>query len=227
MRHTYWVRQIGKNFILNSKQIKNNFDLDRLEALCLLHDTGRFYKINSVGKLVDNWDHAIIGYNILKQDKTYNKQSKLLLWVKYHNAISNLAMKKDKLFIDLKKDGRKKALFYLKFIKDIDKLQNFSRNNFISDLDEVMLSMSKKTWEYTKSNLKDLLNWKILSSKKQNTLIDRYLFILGRINDLNFDFSINYVKNINFLSKIMIKLNKLNFEEIELVEKYFNKEYGL
>lgn len=169
----------------------------------LLHDIGRFeqwmkYHTFSDSKSID---HALLGVEILKKDnylRKYIKDDKyddiILKSIEYHNKFivpNNLSEQENK-FVKLIRDADKIDILYLYVDKEVN-----------LELDE----------EFTDSTYKLLLDGKSVSRPDIKTKTDRLSISLGFIFDINYKYSFEYLKNVNYYNEIIdYYKSKLNNE---------------
>ncbi len=120
-RHSYQVLGVG-NYLLRHEpvfQVCKDEEKDRLQAIVLLHDIGRFYEAY-VGKGVD---HGILGAEILAQTDVFGRVDSVLA-VKHHgHLIEKLYNDNDYLKLSETDKLSVKSIIYL--VRDADKLANF------------------------------------------------------------------------------------------------------
>lgn len=190
--HTY---RVVENCINIAKSLNLNGEDTNICILTgLLHDIGRFDQVKIYGTFNDkeSVDHASLGVEILKTNNFIsefvddkNIQDIVLTAIETHN----------KFEIDESLDDR--TTMFCKIIRDTDKLDIFKI--FL----EGMLSVNH-TDSYISDDVLDcLLNCKQLNDKDLKTKFDYYLRQFAFLYDLNYEYSINKVKNDKIADKLI------------------------
>ena len=173
----------------------------------LLHDYGRFeqwkrYHTFADGKSID---HGDLGVEILFDEKEIEKydikkENYRIIYnaIKYHNKL------------EIPEDLTKEEKIICKIIRDADKLDIYEllldgKIVFIDDNNPINLEVEKQFFENSSINKKIV--------KNEST---RILLRLAMIYDINFKWSLEYIKN----NKIVDKMLEL-LEDKEKYEKYF------
>ena len=169
-----------------------------------IYDIGRFEEIRVYNTFIDkdSIDHADYGVNILKSDNFIEKfvsddtiQNIVLVAIYNHNkfVIENGLDEKTQLFC--------------KIIRDADKLDIF--DNFIK-----MENKIKHTETFISSNvLASLLSNQTIKDIDMQTEMDYYLRQVGMLYDLNFAYSLNYIKQNNIANKLIDRIIEKNNHE--------------
>ena len=173
----------------------------------LLHDYGRFeqwkrYHTFADGKSID---HGDLGVEILFDEKEIEKydikkENYRIIYnaIKYHNKL------------EIPEDLTKEEKIICKIIRDADKLDIYEllldgKIVFIDDNNPINLEVEKQFFENSS------INKKIVKNES-----NRILLRLAMIYDINFKWSLEYIKN----NKIVDKMLEL-LEDKEKYEKYF------
>ena len=190
------------------------------EIIGLFHDIGRFEQFKEYKTFRDDIsiNHATLGIKILDENSILKDLDKD--WIKIiFKAISVHNTK------DIPHDLNKKETLFCKLIRDADKL----------DIFRVIIDYEKErekdpnpaidnlpfTSGYNKELLEDIKANRKISNKSLNNYNDRKLYELNWITDLNFPFSINYIKEKNILNTLISCLPKN--EEINKVSNYLEQ----
>lgn len=177
--HSFRVMEFAKEIAISLGLSDKDIEL---ASICgLLHDIARFkqYTEYQTYKDRDSFDHGDVGYNILKNEllKDYNGNDKeiILTTTKYHNKFSLPHL-----------DDR--TLLFTNIVRDADKIDITIEQNNKMDDKEVILK---------KEMVDDILNNKLCKNKDIITDTDFILRELSWVNDLNFKYSFEYLKNNN------------------------------
>ena len=195
--------EIAKSINLNEKDIE-------LARICgLLHDIARFRQWTDYNTYIDrkSIDHGDLGHDILNDYflKDYDEIEKniILTATKYHNKY------------ELPELDDRVSLF-CKIVRDADKLDILKEQyNKIID-NEIILK---------KELIDDILNNKICRNEFIKTSTDGMLRALSWVNDLNFEYSYDYLLNNHIIED---KLNLLSIygetDEIKEFKKIIYKK---
>ena len=225
VKHTYEVvnrsEYIAKGLGLDTQ----NIELSKLIAL--LHDIGRFEQVKTTSNFNDSksFDHADYGVKVLFEDGLIRKFVKE---DKYDNVIRKAIYNHNKYKIE---DGLNDLeLLHCKIIRDADKLDNFrvkEEENFENIFPGIYNS---ETINYEKVSQKvydDFMKHKLIKLEDRKTQIDYWVCILAFIYDLNFDISLNFIKEKNYIDILVDRIEYKNEETIKQMEDIRNcaKEY--
>lgn len=209
--HTYRVCMQSINI---AKSLELNEEDTKLAILiALLHDIGRFEQIRIYNTFEDSKsiDHALLGVRILFDEgliREFIKEDK------YDEIIKKAIYYHNKYEIEECND---KELLHSKIIRDIDKIDII---NIAVNLNGIKIKsdespISKKVDESFKNN-------KPIRHKDKLTKNDSMLMMLAFIFDLNFDYSLQYFLDNNYIDLFYSKI-----ENKDIFAKYINiaKEY--
>lgn len=230
----YWIklkREHSLRVMNISKQIAtllelSDEDIKIATLIGLLHDIARFEQYKQYNTFVDldSLDHGDYGVEILNKDiRNYIKDDK------YDNIIKTAIKNHNKFKIQ---DGLKqKEEMFCKIIRDADKIDIFYEaiDLFWIDEEEQINSsiLDKNIYEEFKNlNLIDRRKFKY-DRKGVNSVVELIAFIF----DMNYDVSLNILKQNKYIDKILDRFSFNNIETKEqienirkIVDKYLNKE---
>lgn len=215
--HTLRVMDLCERIAINLK-LSNSYI--KLAKLCgLLHDIARFEQLKRYNTFIDKLsiDHGDLGVEILLQNNFIRKfnndkslDSIILNSVKYHNKykVPDELNEKEKLFINI--------------VRDADKIDIL--NLIVKD--EIQIDISND--EITDEVYKNILNNKTLDRTKNKTEADRMCTWFGFVYDFNFKYSLEILKEKNYINLIIDKyMNKTNNvltkERLRNIKLHINK----
>ncbi|MBR0427569.1 MAG: HD domain-containing protein [Clostridia bacterium] len=211
--HTFEVvkksEYIAKGLNLNTE------DIELAKIIALLHDIGRFEQIKKYG-FFDNkkLEHAKFGIIVLFENGLIRK---FIHEEKYDNIIKKAIYNHNKYAIEEGLDDRE--LLHCRIIRDADKLDNFRILENEKFEDRFPNIYNKETINTETISLKvynDFMNEKCIELTDRKTIIDYWVCSLAFIFDLNFDISLKYVKDRNYID---ILIDRINYENIETKER--------
>lgn len=225
--HTFEVvkksEYIAKGLNLNTE------DIELAKIIALLHDIGRFEQIKKFGCYDDKkLEHAKFGIITLFENGLIRK---FIQEDKYDSIIKKAIYNHNKYEIEEELDDRE--LLHCKIIRDADKLDNFRvrENDKFEDMFPGIYN--KDTINAETISLKvynDFMNEKCIELKDRKTIIDYWVCVLAFIFDLNYDISLKYVKDKNYIDILIDRINyenrdtKVKMEEIRKCAKnYINR----
>ena len=228
--HTFEVvkncEYIAKGLNLNTE------DIELAKLIALLHDIGRFEQIKKFGCFDDKkLEHAKFGIITLFENDFIRE---FIHEKKYDNIIKKAIYNHNKYAIE---EGlNDKELLHCKIIRDADKIDNFRVKEKDKFEDMFPKIYNKETINKEKISLKvyeDFINEKCIKLEDRKTIIDYWVCVLAFIFDLNFDISLKYVKDRNYID---ILIDRISYEDIETKKKmeeirncaknYINKKKG-
>ena len=203
----------SKRVALISKRLAEKLNFNYHDVLLatqigLLHDIGRFYEYTKYGFSYNNiFDHGELGVKILKKD---NFIRKLNVNPADDEVLFNAIMNHDKYSIDKKWADNK----FCNLIIDTDKI-------------DILYQIAIKKIRFNNDNMtispkvyNAFMNEEPVKYKDINSYADKVLNILGYIYDINYDESLKYIVDNNYLDRIYQSLlNKESFK------RYFNEVY--
>ena len=150
-------------------------------------------------------DHGSYGAYLLNKEeyekmfniKSYDKQE-VLDAIYYHNKLKLPASLKDNKFC--------------KLIRDADKL------DIIYQLSQREIVIENNTHVISKEVFKEFNKGTTITNKHVKTYADKVLSILALVYDINYDYTLELLKNFNYINKIYD-----NLENKEFYKDYFDK----
>ncbi len=220
LRVTNFCREISKSLNLSNDEIEIS------ELIGLLHDIGRFEQVRVYDTFIDkdSIDHADYGVDILK-DNNFIEQ--FVSDKAIQNIVLTAIYNHNKFSIE---DGLDERInLFCKIIRDADKLDIF--DNFIK-----IKNLVKPTDTFISSKiLETLLSQSIIKDVDMKTQMDHYLRQVGMLYDLNFGYSLNYIKQNDIVNKLIDRmisanthesynLNNIRKKTVEFIDRNIRKE---
>lgn len=221
--HTYEVVKLSE-YIAKELNLDDE-DIEIAKLIGLLHDIGRFEQITTTGSWMDSekMNHAEYGVKILFENGMIRKFIKT---DKYDNIIYKAIINHNKL--DIEKGLNEKELLHTKIIRDADKLDNFR----VKEMEELknIFPFNPETIDYEEISEKvynDFMNRKCIVKKDRKTQIDFWISYIAFIFDLNFNISLKYIYDNNYIDKVINRIEYKNVETNKKMEEIrkFSKEY--
>ncbi|MBD7912435.1 MULTISPECIES: HD domain-containing protein [Clostridium] len=217
-KHTLKVSEhavnIAKSLSLTEEQV------NIAEIIGLFHDIGRFEQFKKYKTFKDylSENHATLGIKVLKENKVLenldeNIKEVIIKAISLHNAK------------ELPKNLDKENALFCKLIRDADKL----------DIYRVIIEYEKErenkpnpaidNLPFTEGYNKELIQEIFLGRRINNNVLknynDRKIYELGWVLDLNYSFSLNYIKEKKVLESLINCLPKN--EEINELYRYLEQ----
>lgn len=224
--HTYGVMEkseyIGKKLNLNEGQI------ELAKLIALLHDIGRFEQRKSLKEFEDfkGLDHAEYGLQVLFKDGWIRK---FIEDDKYDDIICKAIENHNKY--QIQEGLTKEELLQAKIIRDADKLDNFRVKD--TEKFENMFHYNPETIEYETISpivYKTFMGCKQIDVKERKTQVDIWISYLAFIFDINFDASLQYIVENNYINRLIDRVEyknedtKIKMEEIRNCANVYVKE---
>lgn len=214
VEHSYRVAKISRKI---TKDMNLNEEKQQLaELIGLLHDIGRFkqYETFKNYNVISQFDHGNYGAELLSHEiRKYIETSK------YDNIIIKAVKNHNKYKIE--ENLTDEELFFSKLIRDADKIDILYEclNIFWKGKEELINQsiLSNETYEQFKKQ--KLI--KIEKDRNYNT-IDDMLITLAYTFDINFKESYKYIKEQDYINRIMQRFNFKNIETKEKVKELIN-----
>ncbi len=219
IRHTYGVVNASEYIAKKLSLDKENIELAKLIAL--LHDIGRFEQIKKFDCFIDNnnIDHAILGNEILFKN---NLIRNFIKDTKYDNIISKSILNHNRLSIE---DGlTDKELLHAKIIRDADKTDNF-RVKATEGFENIIDNSSKEILEndtISDNIFKNFMNSEIIVREDRKTYMDFWVSYIAFIFDFNYKAGLEYIQQMNYIDKIVNRLDYKNVDTKQKMEKIRN-----
>lgn len=215
IRHTYEVVKKSEYIATGLKLDKENIELAKVIAL--LHDIGRFEQIKDFNDFNDKQiEHAEFGVKVLFGE---NLIAKFIEDRKYDNIINKAIYNHNKFKIEDNLSDIE--LLHCKIIRDADKLDNFRVKQYDKLEDMFPKIYNKETINYEKISEKvyeDFMKHKCIRLEDRKTIIDYWICVIAFIFDLNFDISLNYVKENNYIDILVDRINYKNEDTKQKME---------
>lgn len=213
---------VAKHAVNIAKSLKlTEVEVNNAEIIGLFHDVGRFEQFRKYKTFRDDLseNHATLGIKILEENKILvnlndDRKNIIIKAISQHNTkklLSNLN-KEEELFCKLIRDADKLDIF--RIIIEYEKERENNPNPAIDNL--------PFTSGYNKQLVEDIFLGRQISNSLLKNYNDRKLYELSWILDLNFSFSLNYIKEKKVL-EMLINCLPANEE----INKIFNhlKQY--
>ena len=216
--HTFRVVDISEQ--LATALSLDEKDIELAKTIALLHDIGRFDQ----AKLFDNFkdsetfDHAEYAVELLKNKKILEQSAFdqeeiniVLIAIKNHNKYK------------IENNLKEKELLHTNIVRDADKIDILK----IVVGEDLNQTSKKEIGTMTDKVLTDFLNSKSVNYIHLKTRLDIYLNRLAFAFDINYKWSLIYIRNKGYMDMLMEKMRKENAdtkERIDLVENHI-KDY--
>ncbi len=202
-RHTFGVMKMSEYIARDLDLLEEDVQLAILIAL--LHDIGRFEQAREFDNFVDHVtvDHATLGVEILFKD---NMIREFIKDDNYDDIIKTAIGNHSRLA--LPDDLKGKGLLHSQIIRDADKTDNF-RVKTTEDTTNIFGISLEETERSTISEkiFNDLMSSKIIINQDRQTELDNWVGLLGFIFDFNFNSGLKYLKNENYVNKVIDRLD--------------------
>ena len=215
VRHTYEVVRKSEHIATGLNLDKENIELAKIIAI--LHDIGRFEQIKIYKEFNDKKiEHAEFGIKVLFED---NLIRKFVEDKKYDEIISKAIYNHNKFKIE---DNLSDVeLLHCKIIRDADKLDNF-RVKQEDKMENIFPKIyNEKTINYENISTKvyeDFMRHKCIKLDDRKTIVDYWVCVIAFIFDLNFDISLQYVKEKNYINTLIDRIQYKNSDTKQKME---------
>ena len=211
-------------YIANGLRLdKENIELAKIIAL--LHDIGRFEQIKEFGEFNDKKiEHAEFGVKVLFDNGLIRN---FINEDKYDSIIYKAIYNHNKYKI--KKNLNEKELLHCRIIRDADKLDNFrvKEKDKIEDMFPKIYNENTINYETVSEKVyEDFIQHKCIKLEDRKTIIDYWVCVIAFIFDLNFNISLQYVKENNYIDVLVDRIeykNKNTKQKMEDIRKCANK----
>ena len=223
IKHTYEVVKKSE-YIANGLRLdKENIELAKIIAL--LHDIGRFEQIKEFEEFNDKKiEHAEFGVKVLFDNSLIRK---FIDEDKYDNIIYKAIYNHNKYKIE--ENLNEKELLQCKIIRDADKLDNFrvKEKDKLEDMFPKIYNENTINYETVSEKVyEDFIQHKCIKLEDRKTIIDYWVCVIAFIFDLNFNISLQYVKENNYIDVLVDRIeykNKNTKQKMEDIRKCANK----
>ncbi len=220
IKHTYRVVEsseyIAKNIGLEQEDIKLSM------LIGILHDIGRFEQAKQYHTFVDSksFDHADFGVEILFKD---NLIREFIEDTKYDNIIRKAIQNHNKYKIEEGMDERE--LLHSKIIRDSDKIDNLNLI-YLERLEVFPNRGGIPVERITDKVFKEFIKHRTILNADRITNLDYWISYIAWIFDLNFDASIQLVKERDYINPFIDYIDCENVEiknKMEMIRKTANE----
>ena len=207
IKHTYEV-------VKKSQYIARGLDLDKdnielAKIIALLHDIGRFEQIKKFNEFNDKQiEHAEFGVKVLFEE---NLIRKFIKEEKYDNIIRKAIYNHNKFKIEDNLNDIE--ILHCKIIRDADKLDNFrvKQEDKFEDMFPKIYNSETINYENISDKVyEDFMKHKCIKLEDRKTIIDYWICVIAFIFDLNFEISLKYVKENNYIDILIDRIEYKN-----------------
>lgn len=230
-RHSIDVLHCGQEIMQKTPELANisvqftNF----AEQALLFHDVGRFEEAflrYEAGKNSDltadvlaQFDHGIIGYNLLKENQKYN-DLRILFAVRYHGKMMEDVRMSEMWQNVVKSADRDEILQIFYLVRDADKVANLQTarktDHLKQDIFYKCLSNDAKIAPLTSKVKEQFFTGKTVLSATVQTFADRLLQVLSWIYDFNYEYTKAVFINQGYAQFLFDELVKYHPDKTEL-----------
>lgn len=220
VRHTYNVLNTSDYIAKKLELDEENINLAILIAL--LHDIGRFEQLKRFGSYDENnMDHAEYGVKILFEE---NMIRDFIKENGYDNIIYKAIKNHNKYKIE---DGlNEEELLHSRIIRDSDKIDNFRVK--VTESFEAIFGTDEGEFvrqKITDKIYNDFLNAKLIDMRDRITYMDYWISYLAFLFDFNFPISFKYVKENDYVNKIIDRIEYENpdtKQKMKIIKEFAN-----
>ena len=208
IKHTYEV--VNKSEYISKGLGLNQENIELAKLIALLHDIGRFEQVKQTNDFLDSkdFDHANHGVKVLFED---NLIRKFIENNKYDNIIKEAIYNHNKYKIE--ENLNDAELLHSKIIRDADKLDNFRVKETEHFSNIFPSKYNPKTINFESISPKvynDFMSQKCIKLEDRQTQIDFWICVIAFIFDLNFDISLKYVKENDYIDILIDRIEYKN-----------------
>ena len=216
IKHTYEV--VNKSEYISKGLGLNQENIELAKLIALLHDIGRFEQVKQTSDFLDgkDFDHANYGIKVLFED---NLIRKFIEDNQYDNIIKKAIYNHNKYKIEEKLNNAE--LLHSKIIRDADKLDNFRVKETEHFSNIFPSKYNPKTINFESISPKvynDFMNQKCIKLEDRQTQIDFWVCVIAFIFDLNFDISLKYVKENDYIDILIDRIEYKNNDTKQKME---------
>lgn len=220
LRVMEWSKKIAENSNLNNEQI------ELATLIGLLHDIGRFEQRKIYNTFSDklSTDHGNLGVEILEKDNFIRK----FIETDKYDKIIKIAIKNHNKY-EIQEGLTEEELLQSKIIRDADKLDIFYEATEIfwdSEEDKEKIEKSFISEDY----FEQFKNNKPIYRRPDQTKLDEIISLIAFMFDMNFEYSLNVIKNEKYVDVILKRFNYKNestknqIEQIRIIaDEYLSK----
>ena len=212
------IQRVAKNANDIAENLKlTREDIDLAWLIGLLHDIGRFEQIKEFNEFNDKKiEHAEFGVKVLFKE---NLITKFVEDRKYDNIISKAIYNHNKFKIE--ENLNDIELLHCKIIRDADKIDNFRVKQYDKFEDMFPKIYNNETLNYETVSTKvyeDFMKHKCIKLEDRKTIIDYWVCVIAFIFDLNFDISLKYVQENNYINILVDRIDYKNDDTKQKME---------
>ena len=216
IKHTYEV--VNKSEYISKGLGLNQENIELAKLIALLHDIGRFEQVKQTNDFLDSkdFDHANHGVKVLFED---NLIRKFIENNKYDNIIKEAIYNHNKYKIE--ENLNDAELLHSKIIRDADKLDNFRVKETEHFSNIFPSKYNPKTINFESISPKvynDFMSQKCIKLEDRQTQIDFWVCVIAFIFDLNFDISLKYVKENDYIDILIDRIEYKNNDTKQKME---------
>ena len=206
--------------------IARSLDLPRekqylAEAVGLFHDIGRFEQFEKYRTFNDKQseNHGELGARVMRRENILSQldaaeQTIILKGIQFHSIK------------DLPENENEETRFFLKILRDADKLDILNvltdyYNSEDKDSNPALVLDLPDTPEISEAVIDDIMEKRCVNLKNVRTINDFKLLQTSWVFDVNFDYTLRYIKEHGFIEKIINVLPQT--AEIQQVYNHFNE----
>ena len=215
--HSYRVSYVS-NYLANKMGLSPS-GVELATTIGLIHDTGRFEQVEKYNTLSDigTMDHGDFGAYLLFDQRLIEDFA-----IKDNHDVIKLCVKGHNKYSINEENLTYKDLFHLRLIRDADKIDIF---NIWANLDEIDF---KSDGEISEEVKEEFYSHKMIHNENKKTNADALIGTLSYIFDINFNESINYILEEDFIAKMFDRVDNKDKEKLkeifEYAEKYLKKD---
>ena len=216
IKHTYEV--VNKSEYISKELGLNQENIELAKLIALLHDIGRFEQVKQTSDFLDgkDFDHANYDIKVLFED---NLIRKFIEDNQYDNIIKKAIYNHNKYKIE--ENLNNAELLHSKIIRDADKLDNFRVKETEHFSNIFPSKYNPKTINFESISLKvynDFMSHKCIKLEDRQTQIDFWVCVIAFIFDLNFDISLKYVKENDYIDILIDRIEYKNNDTKQKME---------
>ena len=208
--HSLRVMEISKDLASNLDLTEEEINLATL--IGLLHDIGRFEQVKAFNTFSDleSIDHGEFGAELLGRNGLIRN---FIEEDKYDNIIKSSIKNHNKLEVEAGLDNY--TIKFCNIIRDADKIDILyeAANTFWPTSEEVE---GVENSLITKECYEDFMKRIPVRKKYNKEPLDSLVVIMAFIYDMNFDYSLKYIYEKDYLNKT---INRFNFKNIETISR--------